>query len=527
MLVVSYGILFATQARAQAGIPSAVRAAADGISVSQIASDINYLASDALRGRDTFSPGIDSAAQFIVRRLLRARLRPIGDKGTYLQHFVLRGGIPDTSAMFLEFGGRRFSFGEFLLNPFARPIDTTTSVVFVGNGVRIKSKNIDAYAGLDVKGKLVLGQQGLPNGISAESLPKDFEGPRIAPPKLGAVGTLLIPLQPILDNWSGIRSSPVWVYNELDSPVPTGQPSLITTILIQPDLARLLLAPNPGVADSILNRPAGADSPPTFELAQQVRVHIPATQVRRTTYNIVAVIKGSDPRLRQEYVTVAAHLDGAVRSPLMPGDSVFNAADDNASGSAGILAVAEQMMRAPHPRRSVIFIWDTGHEIGLYGSKEFAGSGIVPMQNVVAHFNVDMIGGTAGPSDTVWRPAKAHEVFVIGPRVLSTGLDSLVERTNRGYLNMELNHKEDRPDSEFYYPRTDAVPFIERGIPTIEFFTGLHSRYHRSNDEARYVDMKKVQEVSQTLMATVWVVANARERPVVDKGFPPRVVRVH
>jgi len=257
-----------------------------------------------------------------------------------------------------------------------------------------------------------------------------------------------------------------------------------------------------------------------------VRVRIPATQVRRTSYNIVAVINGSDPRLRQEYVTVAAHLDGALQL-LMPGDSVFHAADDNASGSAGILAVAEQMMRAPRPRRSVIFIWDTGHEIGLYGSKEFAGSGIVPMQNVVAHFNVDMIGGTAGPSDTVWRPAKAHEVFVIGPRVLSTGLDSLVERTNRGYLNMELNHKEDRPDSEFYYPRTDAVPFIERGIPTIEFFTGLHSRYHRSNDEARYVDMKKVQEVSKTLMATVWVVANARERPVVDKGFPARVVRVH
>lgn len=526
-LLVWCAAFFATQARGQAAVPSAVLAAADRISVTQIESDINYLASDALRGRDTFSPGLDSAAQFIVRRLLRARLRPIGDRGTCLQHFVLRGGIPDTSAMFLEFGGRRFSFGEFLLNPFARPIDTTTSVVFVGDGVRIKSKNIDAYAGLDVRGKLVLAQQGLPNGMSFDNLPKDFEGPRIAPPKLGAVGTILIPLRSILDNWTDIRSSPVWVYNELDPPVPTGQPSLITTILIQPDLARLLLAPNSGVADSILNRTTGAGSPPAFDLAKEVRVHIPATQTRRTTYNIVAVIKGSDPRLRQEYVTVAAHLDGAVRSPLMPGDSVFNAADDNASGSAGILAVAEQMMRAPRPRRSVIFIWDTGHEIGLWGSKEFAGSGIVPMQNVAAHFNVDMIGGTAGPSDTVSRPAKAHEVFVIGPRVLSTGLDSLVERTNRGYLNMELNHKEDRPDSEFYYPRTDAVPFIERGIPTIEFFTGLHSRYHRSNDEARYVDMKKVQEVSRTLMATVWAVANARERPVVDKGFPPRVVRVH
>jgi Zn-dependent M28 family amino/carboxypeptidase len=253
---------------------------------------------------------------------------------------------------------------------------------------------------------------------------------------------------------------------------------------------------------------------------------VPGTERRRTTYNIVAMTKGSDPTLSNEYVTVAAHLDGALQEMVL-GDSIFNAADDNATGSAGILAVAEQMMRAPHPRRSVVFIWDTGHEIGLFGSQEFVTSGIVPPRNIVAHFNVDMIGGTAASTDTSSLLTKAHEVFVVGPRVLSTTLDSLVEQTNAGYLQLRLNHALDQPGSEFYYPRTDARPFIEHGIPTIDFFTGLHPRYHRSNDEARYVDMKKVQEVSKTLMATVWVVANARERPVVDKGFPPRVVRVH
>lgn len=514
-----------TQTPAQAPLPSAVRLAADRISLSQIGSDVEYLASDALRGRDTFSPGLDSAAQYIIRRLIKAGLQPSGDNKTYLQHFALKGGTPDTSAMFLEFAGRRFRYGEILLNPFTKPIDTTTSVVFVGDGVRIGSKNIDAYAGFDLKGKLVLAQQALPNSISLENLPKDFEGPRITPRKLGAVGTLLIPPKPMLDNWNEIRSNPIWTFSELDPPVPTG-PRLITTILIQPELARLLFALNPGVADRILNRTTSADLPAPFELGQHVRVHIPATEYRRTTYNIVAFIKGSDPRVNNEYVTVAAHLDGALQPPLMPGDSVYNAADDNASGSAGILAVAEQMIRAPRARRSVMFIWDTGHEIGLYGSQEFIASGIVPARNIVTHLNVDMIGGTADPKDTASRQAKAHEVFVIGPRVLSTGLDSLVERTNRAYLNMKLNHKLDEPESEFYYPRTDARPLIENGIPTIEFFTGLHSRYHRSNDEARYLDIKKIQEVSRTLMATVWAIANAPQRPVVDKGFPARVIRV-
>lgn len=524
LLLVSCAIPLATETQGQTPVPPAVRAAAERISTARIKSDVDYLASDALRGRDTFSPGLDSAAQFIVRRLQKAHLQPLGDNGTYLEHFALADGTPDTSAIFLEVGGRRLRFGDVLLNPFAKAIDTTTSVVFVGDGVRIPSKNIDAYAGLDLKGKLVLAVQALPKGISPDSLPGDFEGPRITPAKLGAVGTLLVPPKPLLDNWDGIRKTHVWTFGELDPPVPT-QIRLITTILIQPETARTLLAANPGKADSIVNRAPDAVLPRPFELPQKIRVHVPGTERRRTTYNIVAMTKGSDPTLSNEYVTVAAHLDGALQEMVL-GDSIFNAADDNATGSAGILAVAEQMMRAPHPRRSVVFIWDTGHEIGLFGSQEFVTSGIVPPRNIVAHFNVDMIGGTAASTDTSSLLTKAHEVFVVGPRVLSTTLDSLVEQTNAGYLQLRLNHALDQPGSEFYYPRTDARPFIEHGIPTIDFFTGLHPRYHRSNDEARYVDMTKVQEVSRALMATVWAVANDPQRPRLDKGIPSRVRRV-
>jgi hypothetical protein len=525
LLLVSSTIPLATRTPAQTPVPRAVRAAADRISTARIRSDIDYLASDALRGRGTFSPGLDTAAQFIVRRLQKAHLQPFGENGTYLEYFALVGGTPDTSAMFLEVGDHRLGFGDVLLNPFVKAIDTTTSVVFVGDGVRIPSKNIDAYAGLDLRGKLVLALQALPKGISPNSLPADFEGPRITPARLGAAGTILVPVKPLLDNWSGIRSSPVWTFAELDPPAPTMIP-LITTILVHPETARTLLAANPEKVDGIFNRAPGAEFPRPFELNQKVRAYIPGSRSRRTTYNIVAMIKGSDPTLSNEYVTVAAHLDGAVWSPLIPGDTVFNAADDNATGSAGILAVAEQMIRAPHPRRSVVFIWDTGHEIGLFGSQEFVASGIVPLRNIVAHFNVDMIGGTAAPADTSSMLTKAHEVFVVGPRVLSTSLDSLLERTNRGYLQLRLNHALDDPGSEFYYPRTDTKPFIEHGIPTIDFFTGIHARYHRSNDEARYVDMTKVQEVSRAVMASVWAVANDPRRPQLDKGIPARVRRV-
>src|SRR5947209_10005414 len=132
----------AQPAQSQTTLPRRVRSAADGISVDQLTRDIDYLASDALRGRDTFSPGLDSAAQFIVRRLKKARLKPFGDNGTYLQHFVLRKEVVDTGAAFLEFGGHRLRFGNFILYPYVRPVDATAPVVFVGRGFRIPSMNI-------------------------------------------------------------------------------------------------------------------------------------------------------------------------------------------------------------------------------------------------------------------------------------------------------------------------------------------------------------------------------------------------
>lgn len=163
-------------AQSQTNLPRSVRAAADRISVDQLTRDIDYLASDALRGRDTFSPGLDSAAQFILRRLKRSGLKPSGDNGTYLQHFVLRHEVVDTGAAYLEVGGHHLRFGDFVLNWYVRPVDATAPVVFVGRGFRVPSMHIDSYAGVDVKGKFVLAQLIPPSGISPGN-PPDTQGP--------------------------------------------------------------------------------------------------------------------------------------------------------------------------------------------------------------------------------------------------------------------------------------------------------------------------------------------------------------
>jgi hypothetical protein len=116
-------------------------------------------------------------------------------------------------------------------------------------------------------------------------------------------------------------------------------------------------------------------------------------------------------------------------------------------------------------------------------------------------------------------------VYLIGPRVLSAGADALLESVNRAYLNMTFKRDWDSPDSEFFYPRTDAGPFLERGVLTIGFTTGIHARYHLPADEARALDPKKMEAVARTVFASLWALADAAERPRIDKDIPSTVPR--
>jgi Zn-dependent M28 family amino/carboxypeptidase len=270
---------------------------------------------------------------------------------------------------------------------------------------------------------------------------------------------------------------------------------------------------------------------PSFALSADkklnLRIAVAATEVSRP-FNVVARLEGSDPTLKAEVVSLAAHLDGAVDSEPVNGDAIYNAADDNASGSAGLLAIAEAMTRAPRPKRSVVFLWDSGEETGLWGSRYFVTHPPAPTDRIVLHINVDMIGRTKQPGTNVQgeeQLAGPGEVFVVGPRVLSSELDSLVEQTNRAFLNLKLNHRFDLASHEFFYPRTDASPFLERGIATLDVFTGEHADYHMPSDEAKKLDETKMEQVARTVFLISWRVADAPRRFGLDKGIPSSVPR--
>jgi Zn-dependent M28 family amino/carboxypeptidase len=190
------------------------------------------------------------------------------------------------------------------------------------------------------------------------------------------------------------------------------------------------------------------------------------------------------------------------------------------------LAVAEQLARAPRPKRTIVFVWDSGEEQGLWGTRWFVHSPPVPLTQIVAHFNVDMIGASRRPgsADAQSRNVtERNEVFLIGPQVLSRQASVLLDRVNAEYLQLRFNRTHDSPQSEFFYPRTDAGPFLERGILTVGFTTGIHDRYHLPADEARALDPAQIRAIARTVLASVWMMADAAERPRIDQPLPATV----
>lgn len=494
--------------RAQALSTSRIRAEV-------LSRDLEYLSSDALRGRDTFSPGFDSAAAYLVRRLRQAGLKPLGDGGGFYQYYEVVEEEVDTAGAYLEISGRRFPFGsDFVLLSFAGELGGELSAVYVGHGWVVSDRNVDPYAAIDLEGKLAVVQGPLspPADLGIRRIGRVFPGamaPLWAARERGAVGLLVLPDSGSSVSWDRLRSSNLARF-ELHRPVASAYAA--------PPLSSLLLSRE--AASFLLAREDRGRVPP-FELRKKVRVRIPlASRSVHRGYNVVAMVEGRDPVLKDEYVTVQSHLDGAVGRTPLDGDSIYNAADDNASGSVATLAIAEELAATGPARRSVIFVWDSGEERGLWGTRWFVHRPPVPWDKIVAHFNVDMIGASRAPGSpdsatpTVTGPS---EVYLIGPGVLSRRLDSLIVAVNRSYLSLQLNRAYDREESEFFYPRTDAGPFLERGVPTIGFFTGLHDRYHRPSDEARYLDPRKIERVARTVYAVLRAVADWEERPRLER----------
>ena len=267
----------------------------------------------------------------------------------------------------------------------------------------------------------------------------------------------------------------------------------------------------------------------SFDLtaAKQLNFAVKASTDPLSTQNVVAVLEGSDPTLRSEYVAVGAHYDHVgVGNPDQSGDRIFNGADDDGSGTVAVLAIAEALARGPKPKRSVLLVWHTGEEKGLWGSEWFVDHPTVPLNQIVAQLNIDMIGRSRKAGDTDSRNANLtgpDEIYVIGSKMMSSDLGALSEKVNQSYLKLQFNYKYDDPnDTERFFFRSDHYNYAKRGIPIIFYFDGVHADYHRQSDHPDKIDYDKMEKVTRTVFASLWKLASG-PRPKVDRQLPAQL----
>ena len=517
----------------------ATQRGADKITANQIRDYLTFISSDVLEGRDTPSRGLDIAAHFLATHLSRWGFKPAGDAGSFFQKIALTSDVVDKEQTKVSLSGQPLTLGEHYL-PFTGTLDANAPMVFAGNGWFVKAKNLDAYRGIDARGKIAIifgPPAGLPRGITRQDLQGtrgvDYMNAFEYAEKQGVAALVIVPDFQFIANWERNRLRMV-ERGILQVEKFQAQPQrVLAGIIASPQLANTLFQGERVTAPALFESIYGAQAVEPFELRPEKKLSIAVRKQAssaNSTQNVVAVFEGSDPVLKNEYVALGAHYDHVGIGIPVNGDSLYNGADDDGSGTAALLAIAEALAHTtPRPKRSVLFVWHAGEEKGLWGSRYFTDYPTVQLDKIVTQINLDMIGRSKQVADTNPRNATLSapdEIYVIGSKMMSTELGELTESVNRQYLNLTYNYRFDDPaDPNRYFFRSDHINYARKGIPIVFFFDGEHVDYHRPSDSVEKIDFQKMEKLTRTIHMTMWEIADRPTRPVVDKQLPPGVAR--
>ncbi|MBI3892184.1 MAG: M28 family peptidase [Candidatus Wallbacteria bacterium] len=467
-------------------------------SPAQIRADIEFLASDECQGRGVGSPGIERAQKYIAAALQRSGVRPLGDAGTWFQKFEVTVGVRVEPSTRLTCAGQP----EFLPGADFQPLALSGSgsvaaapVVFAGYGVSAPELHYDDYAGLDVKGKVVLAIAHDPRELDQKS---PFRAPAafrytenrykaIAAREHGAAALVIVN-----DAWRHPKDADTPIAFDGGHAVsPAGLPVASVTAR----LADKLLAPL-GASSAGLGTKLDANLTPGSRAVSgaTLSVTIALKEVRGAAANVVGILPGSDTKLAGEAVAIGAHHDhlglGGVYSlsPSAAG-SIHHGADDNASGAAGVLALARRFGNAsPRPARSLVFVTFTAEELGLLGSAHFVKNSPVPLSNIVAMLNMDMIGRL-----------REGKVTVQGVETAAEFKQALESAATGSKLKLTFS-------GDGYGP-SDQTSFYAKDRPVLFFFTGPHTDYHRPTDTADKINANGEAQVLEAIGKVVATLA--------------------
>ena len=539
MLVVSFPSSFAqrnTDKAKKAAASVTTQRGTDTITAAQMRDYLTFIASDEMEGRDTPSRGLDTTAKFIATNLGRWGFKPAGDNGTFFQTIELRRDRADGGQTKVEFFGRTLNSGvEYI--PLAGSGVVTAPMVFAGNGWFVKSKNIDAYKDIDPTGKIAViygSPTGLPRGLVRGDFTgkpnEDYINPTEYARRKGVVGLVYVPDVQFLTSWERTRR---FIMDRGSIGVAKFQPqgaNALPSIVVSPEVASGIFLGEKSNANQLYNGYYGTGLPASFALNAEKKLTLNLANRSEIipTQNVVAVWEGSDPVLKNEYVAIGSHYDHVGICAPNATDQICNGADDDGSGTTGMLAIAEALAKAPtRPKRSILFVWHCGEEKGLWGSRYFTEYPTVALNQIVAQLNMDMIGRSKKEGDTNARNKELtgpNDIYVIGSTMMSTELAEILETVNKSYLNLGFDKKYDDPaDPNRFFFRSDHYNYAKKGIPIIFFFDGEHEDYHRAGDSADKIDYQKMEKVTRTVYMTMWEVAARPTRPKVDKPLPAQL----
>ncbi|HEX6105088.1 MAG TPA: M28 family peptidase [Gemmatimonadales bacterium] len=466
MTVVALLLLLGTSpllAQAPAPAPAAITPA-------EIRRHLEILADDSMQGRLTASPGLERAATYVVAEFERLGLTPAGDSGTYEQRWGVSRWVPDPVRSRVELSG-----------PGGR------AQAALGRDAR--------YIGGAVDGRTIEGEALLLTGpLTARDTAHPRLRDRIVLLPVDYSRPLPADLQERVDRIAA-RAGAVLLLSSRDSGAFADRLEAAARPRFTPDFR----AADEGAPVLELHRRALGSLREGDRLRASVRLERRGLAHARVP-NLIGVLEGADPALRDEYVAISAHVDAV---GMRPGavDSVNNGADDNASGLAALLELAEAFSDPDaRPRRSLLFLVPSGEEQGLWGSDYFTRHPTVPLDRIVANLNMDLIGRN-------W----TDSIIVVGPEFSTLG--AALRRVQQAHPELRMAPIADRWPEERIFYRSDHYHFARRGVPILFFTSGTHPDYHQPSDSPDRVDAEKASRVAQLLYHLAAAVANDPERP--------------
>ncbi len=528
---ISSALLLALAALGATSLPDHV--SIDSITVRDIRTELYFLASDEMQGRAVDSPTNALVSRYIANRFESLGLKPAGVDGYFQEFDIVRASLAEPNRLNLKAGGRDIDTKleeDFFPSPYTANAAGRGTVVFAGYGITAPDLGYDDYQGLDVKGKVVLVLDHEPgendpasvfDGVVDTDYGRDLNKILNAQER-GAVALIIAE-----DEANHSRNGDMARGARITWPADPRESRFslkawvdeiqIPAVFVSAAKADLLLPADRRLIDLQLSidanlRPAGFAIPDS-----QASVQTSVLRTESTVRNVLASLPGSDPKLQKEWIVVGAHFDHVG----VDGEEVFNGADDDGSGTVGLMATAQAYaVGSVPPKRSVLFAAWNAEETGLLGSYYFVQHPTIALDKTVAVFQMDMIGRNEEVTDPTSYRFRGLDIQTAAENANSLNILGYSKSPDLEKLALQAN-QEVGLDLHFRYDnqvlgllrRSDHWPFLNKGIPALFFHTGLHPDYHRPTDTPDKINYEKMAKVIRLVFLSSWEAANDPGKP--------------